>query len=316
MAIVTNADINNLRVSLQHEFQEGYKGAEPGDWMRIATHITDAWGENGFHAWLGLWPSLQEWTGARPYSDLQEFDYKIANKAWANGVKIDRFKFQNDMRTQTRVYAEIARAYGNSARRFPEEQIWKLLPLGLSTLCFDGQNFFDTDHPVYPNVDGTGTAVNTSNLSVPTAVGTYTYWYLIDARMQLKPLVYQEAQAPMFDSMMMSNDTEVFENNDYRFGVSAYGSFGFGLWQLAYCSAQTLNQDNVKDAYEAMRQFDADGNIPLGCKPNLLVVDPSLEFEAREVLKPTVAGGEANTLAGLLTVLAPDYLDKTTITIT
>ena len=54
---------------------------------------------------------------------------------------------------------------GRASQVFPDELVFGLLKTGGSTLCYDGQFFFDTDHPVFPNVDGTGTAVLVSNVA-------------------------------------------------------------------------------------------------------------------------------------------------------
>ena len=174
MAITTAADINNIRVTFRHDFQEGYKSAAAGQWMRIATKVP-AVGREGVYGWLGVFPSLQEWTGARPFSNLKEHSYTISNKRWANGVKVNRDTFRDDMNTGIAVYSPFMRMLGESAARFADEQIFDLFKDGLSTACYDGQMFFDTDHPVYANVDGTGANTMTANLKKSTVTGTHTY---------------------------------------------------------------------------------------------------------------------------------------------
>nr|WP_235669647.1 Mu-like prophage major head subunit gpT family protein [Solidesulfovibrio carbinolicus] len=67
-----------------------------------------------------------------------------------------------------------------------------MLRLGLSTLCFDGQYFFDTDHPVNPNVDGTGAAATIANI----ADGTGIPWFLLGTSRVLKPVLFQERTKP------------------------------------------------------------------------------------------------------------------------
>ena len=82
---------------------------------------------------------------------------------------------------------------------------------------------------------------------------------------------------------------------DYR-GAAAYG-----LWQLAYYSTQDLTADYYAAARAAMMAYkNADGR-PLGIKPSLLVVPPSLEKKARTILSadfiigdPTAGGSQSN----------------------
>ena len=47
--------------------------------------------------------------------------------------------------------------------RFMNRKPAELISGGFTNLCYDGQPFFNTNHPVYPNTDGTGDAVDVSN---------------------------------------------------------------------------------------------------------------------------------------------------------
>jgi phage major head subunit gpT-like protein len=47
---------------------------------------------------------------------------------------------------------------------------------GFSGLCFDGQPFFDTEHPVYPKTDGTGDPESVSNI---VGTGSGKPWFLL-----------------------------------------------------------------------------------------------------------------------------------------
>jgi len=79
----------------------------------------------------------------------------------------------------------------------------------------------------------------------------------------------------------------------------------YGLWQLAYKSTNTLSASSYAAARAAMMSIaNADGR-KLGVTPNLLVVPPSLEATARELLNadtiigdPTAGGAKTNVWRG------------------
>ena len=195
---------------------------------------------------------------------------------------------------------------GRAAKSFPDELVYGLLRLGLSTLCFDGQYFFDTDHPVYPNVDGTGAAATIANI----ADGTDIPWFLLDTSRVLKPVLFQERTKPELTSMTRADDEAVFLPDEYRFGIRYRCNSGFGFWQTAYCSGKPLNDANFNAAYDAMTAFKADGGRPLGIKPTLLVVPTNLRTAAAEVVQVARrTDGSDNPNAGIVDVLVTPWLN-------
>jgi len=150
--------------------------------------------------------------------------------------------------------------------------------------------FFAADHPV-----GEGTASNDGG-------GADTPWFLLDARRAIKPFIYQLRQPVQLTRMDRSDDEHVFMRRTYRFGVDARYTCTYGLWQLAFGSRQPLDLTNYAAARTAMMSLkNADGR-PLRVKPDLLVVPPSLEaiareiLEARYVLADEAAGGMKNNV--------------------
>ena len=74
---------------------------------------------------------------------------------------------------------------------------------------------------------------------------------------------------------------------------------GFGLWQLAWGSKQTLNAANYASARAQMQGFRADGGRVLGGKPSVLVVAPALEEAALKLINSeNGSGGETNPWKG------------------
>ena len=76
----------------------------------------------------------------------------------------------------------------------------------------------------------------------------------------------------------------------------------------AFANKRALTPDALWDAIGKMRAFKADGGRPLGIKPTVLVVPPSLEKVATQMLERELADNSSNELKGRLTLVVADYL--------
>ena len=301
MAVVTPALLQALVQGFRADYQRGLQVA-PNQWREVATLVPSATASNTF-PWLGQFPKLREWIGARVVKDMAAHGYSITNKTFEGTVSIARTAVEDDT---AGVYRPMFEEMGRAAGVHPDELVFALLAAGASTLCFDGQNFFDTDHPVYPNVDGTGVAVSVSNYDVP-AENPGVTWYLLDTSRAIKPLIFQERTKPELESKTNpANSDHVFENDEYLHGVRYRCNAGFGFWQMAYASRQPLDATHYGAARAAMRSFKADGGRPLGITPNLLVVPPALEAQALKLVVKDADNG--NEWAGSAKVLVCPWL--------
>lgn len=91
---------------------------------------------------------------------------------------------------------------GHRARQHPEELIFNLLSQGFTSLCHDGQNFFDTDHPA---IDAAGAPMLVSDMQD----GTDAPWSLMDTSRAVRPIVWQERESCDLQSLMNKDDTRV-----------------------------------------------------------------------------------------------------------
>jgi phage major head subunit gpT-like protein len=298
MALITNALITALFQGFRGEFQAALT-ATPTDWQKVATPVPSSTAGNTY-GWLGQFPKLREWIGARVVKDMQADAYQILNKTFEATVGVKRTDIEDD---NLGIYRPLFAEMGRAAASHPDELIFALLAAGGSTLCYDGQNFFDTDHPVYANTDGTGAVTATSNVNTS---GTGPNWYLLDVSRALKPLILQVRAAADLQAMTDRNDEGVFTNDEYRYGIRARHNAGYGFWQMAYRSNEALTAATYGAARAAMRGFKADGGRPLGIRPNLLVVPSSLEATARKLLVKDENGG--NEWAGSAELLVSDWI--------
>jgi phage major head subunit gpT-like protein len=301
MAMVTPALLQALFTGYRGDFQDGMKQADP-QWNKVAMEIPST-SKSNTYGWLGKFPTFREWVGDRVLNDMQAHGYSIANKTYESTVAVSRDDIEDD---NVGIYSPLFQEMGRMAEIHPDELVYGLLSAGTSTLCYDGQNFFDTDHPVYPNADGTGVAVSVANWDDNAGAGTA--WYLLDTTRSIKPIILQNRRAANLQAMTKLDDEHVFTANEYRFGVDCRRNVGFGLWQLAYGSRKDLTADNLWAAISAMRAFEADGGRKLGVRPNVLVVPASLEKAATRLLERELDANSSNELRNRLELVVADYL--------
>lgn len=237
------------------------------------------------YGWIGQFPNLREWIGPRHVQNLSASAFTIVNRKFESTVKVGRDSISDD---KLGLFKPMFAEMGLSARQHPDQMIFELLASGFASACYDGQNFFDSDHPV---VDKTGATVSVSN----SGGGSGTPWFLLDTSRSVRPIIWQVREGYEFQSMDRPGDPNVFLEDEYIYGIRARVNAGFGLWQLAYGSQQTLDATNYAAARAAMRGFTSDGGRPLGTMPTLLIVPPSLEAKALALLNTeTKDGGESN----------------------
>lgn len=285
MAIITPALLSGLRTGFSKAFQDAF-AATPTDWEKVATRVPSSSASNTY-GWLGQFPALREWVGDRVLKDMAAQAYQVQNKLYEGTVAVKRTDIEDD---NVGVYTPLFSEMGRAAKAHADQLVFALLAAGETTTCYDGQNFFDTDHPVYPNVDGTGTATLVSNLQA----GTGPAWYLLDTSRALKPLIFQERTTPELDALTSTQDEMVFMSDACRYGVRYRCNAGFGFWQLAYKSKAALDAGNFNAAMAAMMQIKADGGRPLGVKPTTLVVPPSLRADAMALIEAQLTTGGAS----------------------
>jgi phage major head subunit gpT-like protein len=281
----------------------GELGAE-SVYKKLATVVTSNTTGNTY-GWLGQFPKLREWAGDRVVKDISEAAYQLVNKKYEATLGVDRTHIEDDNLGQYRV---LSREMADAVERFFNENLAGLLAGGFDSLCYDGQAFFDAEHPVYPNEDGTGAAVSVSNI-LGTGEEADAAWYLLSLRGSLKPLIVQQRTAPEMDEITDTRNDTVFMKDRYMYGIRYRGSFGYGLWQQAVASKKPLTAVNYEAARLAMRTFKRDGGTPMGIVPTHLVVDPTNEAAARAILETQfVGGGNSNPDFHTAELVVVDYL--------
>ncbi|UBR43987.1 MULTISPECIES: Mu-like prophage major head subunit gpT family protein [Aeromonas] len=302
MAMITPALLQSLFTGFKKNFEDA-KSEAPAQYTKIATVIKSTTKSNTY-GWLGKFPNLRKWVGDRVIESMKAHGYQIVNEDFEATVGVDRNDIEDD---ELGIYAPMFAEMGRSAGIHPDELCFGLLGAGFTTPCYDGQYFFDTDHPVYPKADGTGTPVLTANVVVDAGYQGEP-WFLLDTSRALKPVIFQDRKSPQLIAMTKVDDEAVFTRKEFRYGVDCRDAAGFGFWQLAFANKRALTPDNLWDAYSKMREFQADGGRKLGVKATMLVVHPSLEKLATQMLERELSNSSSNELKGKLELVVADYL--------
>lgn len=302
MAMITPALLQSLFTGFKKNFEDA-KSEAPAQYTKIATVIKSTTKSNTY-GWLGKFPSLRKWVGDRVIESMKAHGYQIVNEDFEATVAVDRNDIEDD---ELGIYAPMFAEMGRSAGIHPDELCFGLLGAGFTTPCYDGQYFFDTDHPVYPKADGTGTPVMTANVVVDAGYQGEP-WFLLDTSRALKPVIFQDRKSPQLIAMTKIDDEAVFTRKEFRYGVDCRDAAGFGFWQLAFANKRALTPDNLWDSFSKMREFQADGGRKLGVKATMLVVPPSLEKLATQMLERELSSSSSNELKGKLELVVADYL--------
>lgn len=266
--LINRENLNAMYNGFKMDFAKAFAGVMP-DWSKVATLVpSSAKTEN--YGWLSEFPRLREWVGDRQIKSIAASGYQITNRKFESSIGVPRDDIDDDTYGQ---FGVLFQEMGYAAATHPDELVFALLAAGFTTNCFDGQYFFDTDHPV-----AGGTVSNHGG-------GAGTPWFLLDTSRPLKPLIFQKRREYALKAMTDANDEAVFMRDEYRYGVDARGNVGFGFWQMAFGSKVTLDATGYAAARTAMQSFKSDEGRPLGIKPNLLVVPPSLEAAAFAVVQ-------------------------------
>lgn len=295
--LINRQNILDMSRGFQVIYQDAWNQAE-SQYDMVATTITST-GSEEHYAWLGTMPRFREWLGDRVVQSLSTGDYTIKNKDFELTVGVARNHVMDD---KLGIYRPMFQQLGQEAKTHPDELVFSLLQAGFNTLCYDGQFFFDTDHPVRAADGSMGTWSNFGG-------GSGAAWYLLDLSRPIKPIIFQKRTEYGFVSMDAPTDEVVFTAKEFRYGVDARVNVGYGLPQLAYASKNTLDATSYAAARAALGSLKGDGGKVLRMKGTHLVVPPSLEKTAAEILTAArTSNGADNVMVGTAKLMVCPWL--------
>lgn len=141
MAVVVDTGLTSQAVVGRFYRQlEDY--AKTAWWSRLAMHFPSTQASETYR-WLGAVPQVREWVGGRRIKPLRSQGVTIINKTWEATIRVDADEQRRDKSGQIMVRVnELARRVATH----PNKLLTTLLLGGESTACYDGSNFFASDH--------------------------------------------------------------------------------------------------------------------------------------------------------------------------
>jgi phage major head subunit gpT-like protein len=242
-------------------------------------------------------PRMREWLGDRVIHSLEGGDFSIKNRKFELTEGVDRDQIEDDTYG---LYAPVYMEFGRSSREHPNELAVEVLES--NPICYDGQNLFDSDHPV---LDASGNETSVSN----DMGGSGPAWYVMDLSRAIKPMVFQRRRDYNFRALTDLNDSKVFLTDKFLFGVDARVNAGPGLWQLVVRSKQTLDATNYEAARKRLQELKGDHGRPLALRHTHTMVPSTLEGAGRKIVVNALAsGGETNEWAGSSQLIINNWL--------
>lgn len=299
--IVNASNLNAMFTGFKTAFNQGSENVKTYRDV-VSMKVTSSSREETY-GWLAQLPNIRQWIGERIINSLTAHGYTIKNEKFEMTVEISRDDIADD---KYGIFAPVLSEMGRETAIHPDQLLFSLLAQGFTKTCYDGQYFFDSDHPV--TIDGVLSSV--SNYQAPDdANSPGVPWYLIDASRVVRPLVFQEREPYKLQQVNSDSDHHVFMTDQYLYGVRARANAGFGLWQLAFASKKSLTKANYEAARAAMQALKGEGGRPLAICPTHLIVPTSLEGDGRRLLKTaTLEDGASNEWANSAELIVSPWL--------
>jgi len=297
------------KLSLEVKWEEALQVADAGEikisgaknadhYKKLAMIVPSTTAKNTY-PWLADNFEIREWVGERVHQNLLTADFSITNKDFEGTVAVPRNAISDD---ELGVFSPMFQQMGDATATFPNRLVFPLLKSGFDTLCWDGQYFFDTDHPGF---DANGNEVSVSNFMG----GAGTPWFLAATGGPLKPIIYQEREKFQFVAKDRPTDDNLFSQKKFVYGVDGRMNVGFGMPQLIVASKQPLTHANYAAARAAFAAWHKKSGEPLGLTGDLLVVSQTNEGAARKILLNEFQdSGESNEWKGSAELFVTPWL--------
>jgi phage major head subunit gpT-like protein len=147
---ITGSNLQQFFQLVDFEFRNAVTST-PTFWNLVAKKVPSKT-EKNVYPWLSETPQIREWLGERIVNNVATRDYSLTNKSFESTIGINKDKLADDTYG---FFSDITTSLGKRVAEFPDVQIATALEAGNTTVCWDGQYFFDTDHPVNVEVPAT-----------------------------------------------------------------------------------------------------------------------------------------------------------------
>lgn len=287
-------DINHENLAeffrgVNKSFRDALKTEMPFAFDSVCTSVNSSSAREDY-TWLGEADEMREWVGSRVAKQLASHDYSLKNKTYELTLKAKRTDLEDDV---IGIYDTRARLMGEATALWKPRLVADCIAAGAATVCYDGQNFFDTDHPVGKDGDVASVSNNLGG-------SDHEPIYMCDLSKGIKPFVFQNRYSPDFVSRQDLSDPHVFQFDEFLFGSRARGAAGYTFWQMAMRSAAggsttaTLIAE-LREMRTAMKAFENDEGRLLGIQPKHIICGPSMVERVQQVVDSQYLDGALMT---------------------
>lgn len=139
MAVVTSDFLAALTTNFQAIFLTAFDAADKDAEYKALCLLTESSSDKENYNWMEAVPALSEWKDVRKVYGLGARDYEVKNVNYEGTIGVDRNTLEDDKygMIQHRVKQLASRAVAHV-----NNEVFKLLNLGVSTKTFDGVNYF------------------------------------------------------------------------------------------------------------------------------------------------------------------------------
>lgn len=164
---ITPQTLLDLNRQFNFDFQRGFQGRSR-IWDKRAVQVPSSTFES-VYGWLAELPEMRKWVGDRIVKNLVGRAYTLKNDPWELTIGVDRRAIEFDQIGQ---YSMRFAMMGESAAGWKDKLVTDAQIA--NGLCFDGQNFYDTDHPVNPDDSTAGVYINSYTSTLLTVDNFWT----------------------------------------------------------------------------------------------------------------------------------------------
>lgn len=162
--LVNKSNLEQIFINLKTTFNKAFDAA-PSLWQKT-TMLVPSGSSQSDYGWLSRFPKMQKWVGDKVVKALAAFKYTIVNDDWEATVGVRRNDIEDD---NLGIYGPMAQEAGFSSKQLPDEIDADLKNNSFGNLCYDGQYFYDTDHPVGDGAGGVGSVSNKGTAALSAA---------------------------------------------------------------------------------------------------------------------------------------------------
>lgn len=168
--VVRTSALEALRTGLNTNFLEAFKSPKDTVFDQVCTTITSE-KKKILLAIADMLPQMREWVGERKFYNAAEHSTELTNPHYELSMEVDADDVDDD---EYAGYLLQASGLGERAGLHPDVLLATLMQAATGIIGFDGQFFFDTDHPidvknnvgVQSNYESTGRALTAANFEV------------------------------------------------------------------------------------------------------------------------------------------------------